>query len=274
MKIFISLLLSLLITPLPNLMAQTSITCYNIRYANTHDGDFAWEKRSDKVLQKLRLDDSDIVGMQEVLAVQMDFLTAGLTDYSSVGVGRDDGKRGGEFAPIFYKKDKFSCLDSGFRWLSPTADVPSIGWDAACIRLATWIVLENKESKKKLLVINTHYDHVGLTARNNSSAIILSLADSLEKKYSCATVLMGDFNSQASDQALAEIVSTFDNALCSCSGIPENTYIGFPGQKESPAVIDHIFVRGGLKADGYKVDTSNYGLGQLSDHLSVHCIVE
>jgi len=39
-------------------------------------------------------------------------------DYQFVGVGRDNGKEKGEFAPLFYNANQFTLLDSSTFWLS------------------------------------------------------------------------------------------------------------------------------------------------------------
>lgn len=271
MKIFLTLI-SLFTFGTVYAADSVSVTSFNIRYNNPDDGDYRWDSRRDRLVQKVLLDGSDVVGFQEVLSDQMDFLREKLPSYGSVGVGRDDGKRAGEYAPIFYRKDLFGVAVSGHRWLSPTPDRASIGWDAACIRIATWAVLQGLEGGDRLLVINTHFDHVGHIARRKSSEIVVALADSLARVYRSPVVLMGDFNSPTSDSDLAVIVNNFDNAQCNCA-VPEYTYIGWPGGTDAPSVIDHIFTRG-LKTRGYRVDNQNYGLGQLSDHRSVHIIVK
>lgn len=40
----------------------------------------------------------------------MNDLKNALPEYDYVGVGRNDGKTEGEYAPIFYKKDRIKCL--------------------------------------------------------------------------------------------------------------------------------------------------------------------
>ncbi len=258
-------------------VTPTTVMSFNIRYNNPGDGEHNWQNRRERVLQKMNLDFVDIVGFQEVLADQLDYLDSTMVDYDWVGVGRDDGKRAGEFSPIFYKKDIFTSHASGTTWLSPTPDTPSIGWDAACIRIATWAVLERKETGEKLLMINTHFDHVGKTAREESSKVIVALADSLKSVYKdLPQVLLGDFNTVERDPSLSPITGTFRHARGYCVDAPTPTFIGFPsdvtkeGKNPAELAIDHIFIRG-VKASDYTVDTQNYGLGFLSDHLSVTC---
>ena len=45
-----------------------------------------------------------------------------LPEYDGIGVGRDDGKTAGEYAPLFYRKDKYEVLDSNTFWLAENPD--------------------------------------------------------------------------------------------------------------------------------------------------------
>lgn len=90
------------------------------------------ERRSRLVDALLATGPLDIVGFQEVLHGQLLDLAALLgPGYGHVGVGRNDGKERGEYAPIFWNKDKFELVRWKTIWLSPTPDEPgSKGWDA------------------------------------------------------------------------------------------------------------------------------------------------
>jgi UDP-N-acetylmuramate-alanine ligase len=90
------------------------------------------------ICDQLNFEHPDIFGTQEVLVAQLHDLLHGLDGYGSIGVGRDDGKEAGEYSAIFYNKKRIAaCSDQGDFWLSPTPDKPSLGWDAACIRICT-----------------------------------------------------------------------------------------------------------------------------------------
>ena len=74
----------------------------------------------------------DFFGIQEAHYGWMKYLSGQLKDYYAyVGVGKDDGKNGGEFSPVFYRKDKFKVIEKLDFWLSETPDKPSLGWDGA-----------------------------------------------------------------------------------------------------------------------------------------------
>ncbi len=261
-------------------ITPTTVMSFNIRYNNPGDGENNWTNRRERVVQKMNLDFADIMGLQEVLADQLEYLDSTLVDYHWVGVGRDDGKSAGEFAPIFYKKDVFTLKDNGNTWLSPTPATPSIGWDAACIRIATWAVLERRDNGEQLILINTHFDHVGKTAQEQSSKVVVALADSLKNVYQdMPQVLLGDFNTVERDPVLSPITGAFRHARGYCVDAPTPTFIGFPtdatkeGKNPAELAIDHIFIRG-VKASDYVVDIQNYGLGFLSDHRSVSCVLK
>ena len=116
------------------------VMSFNIR--NDNDGDKglnSWKVRKDKVASVIRFHHTDIVGLQEVLKDQLEYLDSHLSEYDFIGVGRDDGEDAGEFVPIFYRKDRITLEDWGAFWLSETPEVKgSMGWDAACVRVTTW----------------------------------------------------------------------------------------------------------------------------------------
>ncbi len=119
------------------LSAQMLVGSYNIRYKN--DGDSikgnAWGKRCQVICDQVNFMSPDIFGTQEVLNGQLLDMRDRLDGYDYIGVGRDDGKTGGEYEAIFYKTDRLRILDQGNFWLSVTPDRPGLGWDAACVRI-------------------------------------------------------------------------------------------------------------------------------------------
>lgn len=167
---------------------------FNIRYA---DGDrhtqHDWKLRRDSVARFIQTQDLSICCMQEVLHRQLRDLRKRLPQYDYVGVGRDNGKRRGEYSPIFYLRQEWKALQSGTFWLSPTPDkAGSKGWDAALPRIATWALLQNRQNGRKVMAINTHFDHVGHQARLESGRLILQ--KSTELAAGVPLILTGDFN--------------------------------------------------------------------------------
>ena len=149
------------------------VMTYNIRYDNPADSLDNWAYRKDFVASMIRYHDPDIVGIQEGLMHQVDTLAALLPEYRWSGKGRDDGLNAGKFAAIFYRSDRYKLLAENTFWLSPTPDTPSKGWDAALNRIATWVKLKDLRSDRTLFVFNTHFDHQGITAREESARLLI-----------------------------------------------------------------------------------------------------
>ena len=171
------------------------VMSFNIRYGTAKDGEDAWDKRRDFLVETIRAYNPDLLGMQEVLAEQADFLQAKLADYGFAGGGRDDGRRKGEFSPVMFRKDRFELLAHGMWWLSPTPEtVGSKGWDAALPRIVTWARLKDRHSGATLLWFNTHWDHVGNTARVESGKLMRKLIEDNGGPEGPA-IVTGDFNS-------------------------------------------------------------------------------
>ena len=181
---------------------------FNIRCISSDDEKIGcgWDSRKERVAQYVLDNKIDIVGMQEVTFKQLQYLRDYLKDYDYVGVGRTDGKEKGEFTPVFYLKDKYEALDKGNFWLSETPDVPgSKGWDAAIERVASYVKLKDKATGRIFMAINTHYDHVGVTARKESAKLIMKKIQ--EIVGSNPAVVTGDFNIEESDEAYKTMVT-------------------------------------------------------------------
>jgi len=145
---------------------------FNIRLDTPADGDNAWPYRKEMAASMVRFHRADVAGLQEVLHHQVTQLDSLLQDYARIGTGRDDGARNGEYSPIFYNKEKLECLQNGQFWLSENPGTPGIGWDAACPRIVTWGKFRNRHNRKTFYHFNTHFDHVGQTARRESARLI------------------------------------------------------------------------------------------------------
>lgn len=81
-------------------ISHVRLATFNIRYDNPGDSLNSWKYRKDRVCEFIREKQPDVLGMQEVLHHQLEDLLAGLPDYAYVGVGREDGKTQGEYAPF------------------------------------------------------------------------------------------------------------------------------------------------------------------------------
>lgn len=228
------------------------VMTFNIRYDNPQDSFNAWPNRAAIVSRFITEQGPDLLGMQEVLWHQYEYLDSALAGYGSVATGRDDGVHGGEACPVFYSLDRFGELGSGTFWLSATPDVPgSIGWGAALTRIATWVRLYDKMERDTLLFFNTHFDHISDSARVMSSGVLLGKLRELSGDN--GFIITGDFNALPGSLAIRRMGEgdfAIDTYLISETPPAGESYT-FNGWRDVPGEgrIDYIFVRSGMKAD-------------------------
>lgn len=185
---------------------------FNVRVYSPGDGSNNWPNRKNVAAQVIKNEAVDVVGTQEmswtlwVIDQFNDLKTLLNADYGSYGHGRDEGWVSDENIAIFYKKSRFTLINSGVFWLSPTPEVKSIGWDAAYRRIAVWTILEDKTSGQRFFAINTHLDNAGATARLEGAKLILNKIGSLSGGL--PVILMGDFNAVPSSPPVQYLVNT------------------------------------------------------------------
>lgn len=254
-----------------------SAMTYNIRLDLASDGDNAWPHRRGALTSLVAYYAPDLVGMQEVLLHQKQRVEADLPAYRFVGVARDDGKDKGEYSPLGFRRDRFALVASGTFWLSPTPDVPGKGWDAAYPRVASWARLTDKTARRSLLVVNTHMDHVGTTARLEGARQIRRWIGA-NRKPGDNVILMGDFNSPADSPAHAAITDATPGQIALRDTIeisraphfgPLGTFTGFRIEQNEPSPIDHIFVSDGVAVLRHATLTQQTGGKLPSDHYPV-----
>lgn len=240
---------------------------YNIRNSRANDGDNAWDIRKSATKEMIEREQPGIFGLQEAYIEQLQYIDNNFPNYSRVGVGRDDGKEDGEFMAVYYRNDKFKLLDSGDFWLSETPDECSMGWDAACRRIVTWAKLKDIESKKVFYAFNTHLDHVGEVAREQSILLIVDRINKIVKKDKAPVFLSGDFNSNVSSpifDPLKNIMKDSRAILPESEWIPTYNNYGNGGD----AMIDYIFYKNAEVLD-FKTLNGDYGKPYISDHYPV-----
>lgn len=257
----------------PEAKGNTKIVSFNIRNAGAwtleHDGENAWPNRKGAVPTMINQERPDAIGLQEMLGDQIPFLDSTMNEagYGRVGVGRDDGKKDGEMMAVYYRRDRWELLRSATYWLSATPEAPSRGWDGACNRTVTVVLLKDRQSGRKLLYMNTHLDHVGKEARKEGVALLTDIANEWSELAN-AVVIGGDFNS-ATGEAIYRplksnhLLSARDIAYVSDSSM---TYTGFG--KEKATQIDHFFVRG-IRPLRFSVLNGSYGVPYVSDHYPI-----
>ena len=264
-------LVLLLMVSMANAQRENAINIisYNIRLNVASDGENAWPKRKDNVKALVRFHDADILCVQEALPLQVDELLEN-TNYAMEGVGRDDGKRAGEFSAIYFDKSRFLKKDGGTFWLSETPEKPSKGWDAALNRVCSWVRLFDKKNKKEFLVFNTHYDHIGVQARIESAKLLKRKIQEIAPKL--PVVFTGDLNVTPETEAIATIKSFLidaKEASVEPAYGPVGTFNAFKFDSPLKDKIDYIFVNKGFKVQKFGVLSDSKDLRYPSDQLPI-----
>ena len=246
---------------------------YNIRLDVASDGNNAWPFRKDFFAAQVRFYEPDILGVQEVMPHQLVDLEQLLPQYNQVGIGRE-GVGKGESSNIFYKKDKFTVIQTNTFWLSETPEAISMGWDAACHRVCTYALFQEAKTNQLFWVFNTHLDHIGEQARTKGIKLILAQINQLNT-LNYPVIFMGDFNSEPQEErivALKKVMNDTREVSIDKPFGPVGTFNNFEHNKSVTALIDYIFIskKSNLKVIKYAVLSDSKDLKYPSDHLPVY----
>lgn len=275
--------------PPPNTLR---VATFNLRYDNPGDGENRWENRRRHVADVILASQASVIGTQEGLHHQVEWLDSALADHLYVGAGRDDGGTKGEFTAIFVDTTRFRVESSGTFWLSPTPDRPSVGWDAAMERICTYAVLNKREADptgelgadtgvpSRLLVLNAHFDHVGEQSRLESAKLLVrdwidrALANGNNpepNEKGMPIVLLGDLNALPGSAPLTELTSHLMDAHAGT--LPPNrvegTFNGFMEKTDYTDRIDYILHSKEMHTIVYRIFSERVDGRFPSDHFPV-----
>lgn len=264
--------------------ADVRVMSYNIRYGTANDGENHWDKRKEFLIETIKAFDPDLLGTQETLGFQRDYLAAQLAGYEVLGVGRDDGKEKGEMTALYFKRSRFEKLDGGHFWLSETPDVPgSKNWDAALTRMVTWVKLRDKQAPKAkpLVFFNTHFDHRGEQARLESARLLRRRVVELSKDS--RVIVTGDFNAGEDSPPYQAFFGMQDGKPGPVTDVyrkvqptraaNEGTFSSFKAESTSGPRIDWIGVAAGWTVVSAEIDRTARDGRTPSDHFAMKAVV-
>jgi endonuclease/exonuclease/phosphatase family metal-dependent hydrolase len=182
--------------PMPGPKAEPGsvrVVTWNILRGQEHGAPWErnnWPARKKALAEALHETQPDVLLVQEALPDQLAFLDATLPRHRRIGVGRDDGKAGGEHCAIYFADGRFRQLDSGTFWLEEPTDLPR-GPGLNVKRICTWVRLRDQVSGRTLRIYNTH-QYLTAGAQLPAARIILDHIQAGDP--SDAILLAGDFN--------------------------------------------------------------------------------
>ena len=258
--------------------SPVKVMSYNIRYDNPADSANAWPNRKERVVSLISFYEPDFLGTQEALPHQVQYLDEQLENMGRIGQGREGGEEG-EFSALYYNRQRFELVEGtdSTLWLSETPGTPSKSWDAALPRIVTFGRFRDKPEGGEWYVFNTHFDHLGDTARVRSARLLLNTIKEVESGH--PVVLTGDFNATPGSRPY-EILNgsnTLEDAYHAVGDDHVGPHFTFEGFKvdggEHPRRIDYIFVNDRVEVHRHAI-ISSYREGYYpSDHLPVYAEV-
>lgn len=277
----------------------------NVRLSTANDGEDAWPKRRDAMMDVVRSRPYDFIGGQEVVVHpesefnQFQFMSEKLPEYGSVFRSREKDEKKGESTPVFYRKDRWEpdADDQGVYWLSDTPDVPgSITWkgQSPCPRVVSGALFheldkDGKRTGKSVYFYSTHFDHVGEIARQKAADLILHrIAERKDKTI--PVILVGDFNAGENSPTVRflkgetveldgekktppmRLADTFRSVHPDATDV--GTFQGFKKHNPKAGKIDSIFVTPELKATDAEIIRTKTPAGRFpTDHYPIRAVL-
>ncbi|MDX2034725.1 MAG: endonuclease/exonuclease/phosphatase family protein [Blastocatellia bacterium] len=265
--------------------ADVRVMSYNIRYGTAQDGENHWDRRREFLIETIKAFDPDLLGTQETLGFQRDYLAERLGGYDVLGVGRDDGGEKGEMTALYYRRDRFEKLDGGHFWLSETPDKPgSKSWDTSLTRMATWVRLRDRRQPraKPLVFFNTHFDHRGEQARLESARLLRRRAAAAIAAGD-RVIVTGDFNAGEEsapyraffglDENVPSPLRDVHRVLHPTRAADEGTFSGFKAEAVSGPRIDWIGVSREWRVLAAAIDRTARNGRTPSDHFAMTAVL-
>ena len=253
---------------------------YNLKFASPTFKP-AWSVRRHWQVDLIHKYDPDIIGTQEGLKEQVDFLMDHLTQYVVVGEGRKGGDDD-EHMAIFFKRDRFRLREMGTFQLSETPQVLGSG-PAVNPRIVTWarLAIINRpangktspypmdyrghwENTQEFYVFNTHFFTGGYDlAKLNSAKLIMKRINAFNRfgewTKERPVFLMGDFNAKPG----GEVYTTF------VGDEKSNNPLLLKDSIKGGRGIDWVLYKGNVKVLHYEKVDYNVDGAYPSDHKPV-----
>lgn len=252
---------------------RLKIMSFNLRYDTEGDGINRFSIRLPRVLDTIRKENPDIIGFQEVTDPMREIMRKNLTDYITVGCGRDKNYHG-EAMLIAYRTSLFEMISCENIWLSETPNVAGShygGDHSHCPRMYTSLLLKADGIEAPFRFINTHLDHVSAQGRVLEATQLTAAINKYDEKF----ILTGDFNATPDAPEIALICSNLAHrGGRDCTAELGPTFHNFGRYTPEEMVkIDYIFTDG-VCENAYRVEDTPINGQYYSDHNAVCAYIE
>ena len=250
---------------------KLNIISFNIRYCDDPDG-YSIAERAPRLATVTSKYDADILGFQECRAQWLPYLEKYYSgEYDMFLKYRSTGPWA-EGSPIYWRKDKFDCLKTGYFWFSDTPEVESRGWDELfnCYRICEYVILKEKESGNAFTVMNTHLGF-GDKGQVDSANLIYEYS---KKISDLPTIVFGDFNMVPESLGYQAMIRHFTDVNACTANDLRTTYHGYDPETVGTAHIDYCFIDSAVKPVNQVIITDTVDGKYPSDHFGLHIQLE
>lgn len=234
-----------------------------------------WDRRAPGVKELLRVERPALLGVQEALPDQAEFIGDALGgEYRRVGRGREaDG--GEEGCPIYYDGERLELLDWHQAALSDQPASPGTrSWGNLIPRILVSAEFVDRSTSRHFMAVNTHLDHLSARSRLRSAQAIADLvADS-----ALPAVVTGDFNAGATSAPLLTLLS--DGTLAETwaaarthAGEEWDTHARYEAPRRNGKRIDWILASTAFRVERAAINPNRHAGGWPSDHLPVQAVL-
>ena len=169
---------------------------FNIRYDTESDGIYKWDNRKEFVLEVINDFSPDLLGIQEAMMSQVNYLKLNLSGYYGFGI-KTNKNIDQQDSLLFVKKSRFNIIDEKHFWMSKTPEIPYSNnfntYNSTSIqnqRTISCVTLYDKVNYNDLFFCNTHW---------NGDVLWVEQASELTKRIFTKlgkdiNILVGDFN--------------------------------------------------------------------------------
>lgn len=259
----------------PDTASPFVVMSYNILVDFPVEGFDAWETRKAFVAEAFQRHDPDLIGLQESSFVQIEDLLAICPGYLAAYIDPFATD-----ASILFRENRFTEVERGGYWLSPTPDRPwSRGFGNFFPRMVVWVRLRDASTGKDLTFVNTHFDSTSPSPERSAELLL----DRTEPHASDGPVIVaGDFNADPGSEAYRILVGDVQpggtdgfrlvDTFALAPGVEIVAPEGAPARFDPSERIDHMFVAARrFTVQRWSVDMTGYGTPRMypSDHFPV-----